>query len=529
MSITGRLRLASRIRRAIVISIGILLIAPIASAAPSLWLYPKDAGPREGGHVVPPGTFTLVIENQGKDSLSDNAQAVKLVVAVADPTAVSALALSYENGDPMVLLPSEWGVGVPTLPCSEKQMPRHGVYPAAFLEVTLFDLTGIGDLGGGESVEIDVTVEGEDHLRVHFDAMATGYKKKGDCFGISNPAGHDVTVANRPGGQDECGLVSITKTADPGAVDLSQEVLFVIEVLNNGTCDLTGLVLQDFIPTVEDDDETSVAFQWSPGDGLLPNEVEEFLLEWRLDTLPVGESLVVEVVGLFNEPLADQQRVVNRACVSAAELRKPRCTAAVVMVGNPYGEDGPAGPGFWCHAARWLIEDRPKVPVDGEELLAWLEAIAGESEVFSGEDTVFFEDDPEASLLEAASILCTPQLAEGSADRLARHLLTLWLNVVSGRLDRDQALGDLCMGDEILPDGVNLEMTVWDLIVAVEADLEAGVEDEDLNFWSEVVDAVNNSYVVGEGVCATRRLTTRRQMTGRGKPGGKSTVSKIRN
>jgi uncharacterized repeat protein (TIGR01451 family) len=511
-------------------AMGIVLIAPIASAAPSLWLYPKDAGPREGGHVVPPGTpFKLVIENRGKDSLSNNAQTVKLVIAVADPTAVTLIALSFAEGEPMVLIPSDWGVGIPLVPCSEKPMPRHGVYPAAFLEVTLNDLTGIGDLGGGESIAIDVAVEGEDDVRVHFDAMATGYKKNGDCFGISNPSGHDVTVANRPGGQDECGRVSITKTADPDAVDLSQEVLFVIEVLNNGTCDLTELVVQDSIPTVEDGDEIYAAFQWSAGDGPSPNEVEEFLLEWPLDPLPVGERVAVELVGLFNEPLADQQRVVNRACVSAAELRKPRCTAAVVIVGNPYGEDGPAGPGFWCHAARWLIEDRPKVPVDGEELLAWLEEITGESEVFLGEDTIFFEDDPEASLLAAADLLCTPQSAEGAADRLIRHLLTLWLNVVSGRLDRDQAVGDLCIGDEILPDGVRLEMTVWNLIVAVEADLEAGADDEDLDFWSEVVDAVNNSFVVGEGECATRRLTTRRQMTGRGQPGGKSTKLKSTN
>ena len=66
-------------------ALGILLIAPIASAGPSLWLYPKDAGPREGGHVVPPGTFTLVIENRSKDSESNTAHEVNLVVAVADP------------------------------------------------------------------------------------------------------------------------------------------------------------------------------------------------------------------------------------------------------------------------------------------------------------------------------------------------------------------------------------------------------------------------------------------------------------
>ena len=141
-------------------------------------------------------------------------------------------------------------------------------------------------------------------------------------------AGHDVTVANRPGVQDKCGRVSIKKTANPGAVDLSQEVLFEIEVLNNGTCDLTEVVLEDFIPTVEDDDGRYAAFQWSAGDGDPPNEVEEFLLEWRLDTLPAGESYMVEIRGLFNEPLADQQRVVNRACVSATETKKPRCTAA---------------------------------------------------------------------------------------------------------------------------------------------------------------------------------------------------------
>ena len=478
--------------------------------------------------MVAPGTFTLVIENRGKNTVSDTAQAVELVIAVADPAAVDALELAYENSDPMVLVPGGWEVGVPTLPCSEKPMPRHGVYPAAYLAVTLDELTGIGDLVGGESVEINVTVQGEDNLRVHFDAMATGYKKDGRCFDISNPSGHDVTVANRPGGQDDCGRVSITKTADPGAVDLGQEVLFVIEVLNIGTCDLNELVLQDFIPAVEDDEGSYPAFQWFPGNGPTPNVIDEFLLEWPLDPLPVGESAVVELVALFNQPLADQQRVVNRACVSAAELRKPQCTAAVVMVGNPYGEDGPAGPGFWCHAARWLIEDRPKVPVTGEELLAWLEEVDTDSEVFSELYALFAEEDPEASLVAAADLLCTPQLAEGAADRLARHLLTLRLNVVSGRLDRDLFLGDLCMGDEILPDGAEPGMMVWELIEAVEADLDAGADDEQLNFWSEVVDAVNNSYVAGEGVCVARRLTTRRQTTGHGKPGGKSTVSKIR-
>jgi len=505
---------------------GILLIAPIASAGASLWLYPANAGPREGGHVVPPGNFTLVIENRGNGGGDMTAHGVQLVVAVADPAAVTTLELVFGGGAPRSL---ELGVGeegTPPLPCSGKPMPRHGVYPAAYSVVDL------GDLKAGEHFAIEVTVEGGDGLPVHFDAMATGLKTTGQgerCFDISNPAGHDVTVADRPGGQDDCGRVSISKTADPRYVDFGGKVTFVIEVLNEGTCDLTELVLQDFIPAVEDDAGSYPAFR--PLDDAVPPYLSDdgLLLEWPYDSpLFVGESIIVELAVIFDELLVDQQRVVNRACVSAAELRRPRCTSAGVMVGNPYGEDGPAGPGFWCHAARWLIEDRPKLPVDGEEMLAWLEAIAGESAVFSGEDTIFFEDDPEASLVAAADLLCTPQLAEGAADRLERHLLTLWLNVVSGRLDPALTLGELCEGDEALPDDTDLDVTVGELLAEVDAGLAAGAEDAQLTFWSEVVDAVNNSRVPGEFGCTTPRSVSGRQLAGHGKPGAKSTVSRIR-
>jgi uncharacterized repeat protein (TIGR01451 family) len=529
MSISGHLRFVNRFYRLIVVAVGVLLVVPIASAAPQLWLYPTDAGPREGGHVVPPGDFALVIENRSKDSEANTASAVELVIAVEDPDAVTTLELVYAGGEPMVLDPDGWEVGVPSLPCSEKPMPRHGVYPASYLVVLVGDLTGSGDLAGGESVEIGVTVAGEDNLHVHFDAMAMGYKKDERCFDISNPSGHDVTVANRAGGQDDCGRVSISKTADPGAVDLGEKVLFLIEVLNDGACDLTELVLQDFIPAVEDDEGSYPAFQWlgetEPG----PNVVDEFLLEWSLDPLPVGESVLVELVVEFTEPLADQQKVVNRACVSAAELKKPRCTAAVVMVGNPYGDDGPAGPGFWCHAVGWVLEDRPKLPVDGEELLAWLEEVDFESEVFSELYEILSEEGPEASLLAVADLLCTPQSAGGAADRLARHLLVLWLNVVSGRLDPTLTLGELCMGDEILPDGADLEMLVEVLLKeVVDAGFE-GAEDEQLTFWSELVDAVNNSFVAGEGECVERRVTTRRQTSGHGRPRAKLAISQTEN
>jgi uncharacterized repeat protein (TIGR01451 family) len=485
--------------------------------------------------VVPPGAFTLVIENRSKDSESNTAHEVELVIAVGDPTSVSVLELMYD-GEVVVLDPSAWEVGVPALPCSGKPMSRHGVYPAAYLAVTLDELTGIGDLDGGESVEIEVTAEGEDGLRVHFDAMATAWKTTGQgpkCSDVSNPSGHDVTVANRPGGQDECGRVSISKTADPRHVDLGEKVTFVIEVQNEGTCDLTEPVLSDLIPAVEDEfGESYPAFVWIGGTEPTPSEIDEdgYWIKWTLGSpLPVGESEVVQLVVEFNQPAADGQRVINRACITAAELRKPRCTSAGVMVGNPYGEDGPAGPGFWCHAARWVIEDRPKVPVDGEELLAWLGVVDTDSAVYSELYVIFVEEDPEASLMATADLLCTPQSAGGAADRLARHLLTLWLNVVSGRLDPVLRLGELCGGDETLPDDSDLDMTVGELRDKVDAGLAAGAEDNELTFWSEVVDAVNNSRVPGEFGCNTPRSVSGRQRGNHGMPGAKLNVSKVKN
>jgi uncharacterized repeat protein (TIGR01451 family) len=524
MSILHRICLERRIRRSLVIVMGIVLIAPIVSAGPQLWLYPKDAGPREGGHVVPPGPFTLVIENRGKASEDNTAQSVELVIAVEDPGSVTLLQLSYDGGGPMDLDPSGWEEGIPVLPCSEKPMPRHGEYPAAFTTVTLDELTQIGDLVGGQIVEIEVTVEGDEGLRVHFDATATGYKTTGQgerCFDISSPPGHDVTVANRRGGEDSCGHVSISKTTETRSVEYLDTVTFLIEVLNDGTCDLTEPVLQDLIPAVEDETGTSYpAFQWTGETMPAPNEIDEFHLEWPLPTIAVGEIVIVELVVEFDEPLAVGRRIKNRACITAPELKKPRCASAIVMVGIPDLEGGPAGPGFWCHATRWLIEDRPNVPIEGEELLAWLALIDDDSEVYSELYPIIVPDDPAASLVATAAILCSPQDAVGPADRLARHLLTLWFNVVSERLDPILTLRELCMGDELLPDGVDLDTTVGALLDEVDAGLAAGDEDEQLNYWSEVVDAVNNAYVSDDGECAEQRSVTRNQRKGNGRSRG---------
>ena len=518
-----RFRFTKRIGRSIVVAMGILLVASAASAGPQLWLYPADSGPREGGHVVSPGEFALVIENRGQDPIADAAYEVQLVVAVGSLDAVTSLSL---DGAPLSLEVSEWTQGTPLLPCSDKPFPRHGVFPATYITIE------IGDLEGGARIEIAVEVSGDDDVSVHFDAMAEGMKKNERCFAVSNPAGHDVTVANRRGGQDSCGHVSITKTAEPSAIDFGQTVSFTIEVLNDGTCELTELVLRDHVPAVEDNGIEYPAFR-PVGDTVTPYLSDDgLLLEWQFDTpLPVDDSWRVEFDAVFDELLADQQKVVNRACITAAELRKKRCAAVVVTIGNPYGDDGPAGPGFWCHATRWILEGRSKLPVDAEVLFDWLATVDERSDVFSELEgyEIFFENDPETSFAATAELLCTPQSANGPADRLARHLLVLWLNVISGRLDEEVIVGDLCMGDEILPDGEHLTMTVGQFLDLVDDGFD-GADDGQLSFWSEVVDAINNSYVGGEGVCQeNRRMVSNRHRAGNSGHHGTSTVSKTKN
>jgi len=243
----------------------------------------------------------------------------------------------------------------------------------------------------------------------------------------------------------------------------------------------------------------------------MPDSYDELTMDWTLETpMPTGEGVVVTLEVQFEEPFANGQRVVNRACISAAEMRKPRCAAAVVIVGDLFGEYGPAGPGFWCHAARFALEERHNAPVGAEELAEWLLEIDGSSQVF----IELYEANTLGSALD---LLCSPQSAEGPADRLARHLLTLWLNVVSGRLASDQVLEELCDGDELMPDDVE-PVTVMELIVAAEDALLLPEDDQVLNYWSEVVDAVNNSLVRGESGCTAPISPSGRKRAGHGKP-----------
>ncbi|NIX22025.1 MAG: hypothetical protein GWN07_20165, partial [Actinobacteria bacterium] len=145
-------------------------------------------------------------------------------------------------------------------------------------------------------------------------------------------------------------------------------------------------------------------------------------------------------------------------CVEAAELEEPECDRAVIEIGEGADEEaGPASPGFWCHAATRAPAGGPSSHVSLEDLQAWLGQVDDESRVFS--ELVDISD-----LEQVTAVLCRPSDANGPYDRLARHLLALWLNVASERINPELTLDDLCPGPEELPEDADAEMTVAELI-----------------------------------------------------------------
>lgn len=480
-------------------TVGLMLCAGLASAAgPKLWLYPDTDSPRQGGHVVEPGTFTLYVENRGGGGNADStAYGVQLVVAVADPGAVSTLEVATAAIDP-----AGEAFGTPPLPCSDRPMPRHGVYPAAY---TLVDL---GDLAAGNRFELEVSATGSDGLEVHFDALATGMRTTGQgtrCYDVVNPSGHDVTVADRPGGgNDHCGRVRMRKTADPRQLDVGGQLDFTITILNDGDCDLTDAVLIDLLPVVTDDAGAEFPVFEVLHVEPAPSSIDGTTIEWQLGSIPSdGTEVTVHIQVEVIEPLADGSRVVNRACLTAAELDRRVCASERVVIGDPIGGDGIGSPGFWCHAIRFALDDRPHAPYDVEQLALWLSEIDSQSSVFSELSDI-------STIERAGTVLCRPNQADGAAGRLLRHLLTLWLNVVSGKLDPATTLAELCEGNEAFPDGSDLDMTVEELIETVETAIVDGADNDELGFWSEVVDALNNALLPGELGCSAPRHGGRR-------------------
>jgi uncharacterized repeat protein (TIGR01451 family) len=508
----------------ILVTMAMLVAAPgISEAKTELWLYPDSDNPRAGGHVVTDGVFTLIVENRGtKDG--DTATDVSLVVAVNDTALLGGITLIWPDGEEASIDAASLQFGTPTLPCDGKDVPRHGVYPADFTTVSVRNNDSIDEIEPGGRIEIEVEVIGDDGLEAHFDAIAAGHKVKKEtvvCFGVVNPSGHDVTVVLGRGdtGDDECPELTIKKSASTNEVEIDGEVEYLIEVENTGDCELTNLLITEDIPVVTDPTtgEVNPAFTVDPVTVVpAPESQTDDLITWSLASLPSGETATFTLTAVFDQPLADGSNVVNTACVVADGIEEPSCSRVKVAVGEKETDDGEiGGPGFWCNRIRKAFEERHNATYSVEELEAFLSEINDGTD--SSEGSLVFSELYDTSTLELAEILlCAPQLADSAADRLARHLLTLWFNIVSERVDPDLMLDELCPGDEVLPEDADVGMTVGEVLAGAEDELLADEPDGALlDWWKDIVDFINNAKVgpdcdEDEEVAGLRRSSGRR-------------------
>ena len=492
----SRRRIVGSLSIIILVTMAMLVAAPSTSEAKTqLWLYPVSDDPRGGGHVVTDDMFTLIVENRGTKE-GDTASDVSLVVAVNDKALFGGVTLIWPAGEETSIDAGSLQFGTPTLPCDGKDIPGHGVYPADFTTVKVFNDESINHIEPGGRVMIEVEVVGDDGLEVHFDAIAKGKRVRGQteaCFGVVNPSGHDVTVILGETGDSECPALTIKKSASTTSVEIDGEVEYIIEVENTGDCEVTNLVITDDIPTVTDPDS---------GDEV-PAFTTDDPITWNLASLLPGETATFTLTAVFDQPVADGHEVVNTACVVADGIEDSLCSSVEVAVGEGAGDGEIGGPGFWCNQIRFALEGGHNATYTVEELEAFLAEINGtgssddESFVFTElYDTFSLELYNTSSLELAQTILCTPNLADSAADRLARHLLTLWFNIVSERIDPDLTLDGLCPGDEELPEDADGEMTVGEVVLGAEDELLADEPDDALlDWWKDVIDFINNATV----------------------------------
>jgi uncharacterized repeat protein (TIGR01451 family) len=480
-------RHSTTVHRAALIAMLALLVLPgIAMAKATLWLYPESDSPRSGGHKVEGDSLTLNVENRGRGNGDNTAYEVYLLVSVNDESLFTQLTLGLDDGTEIVVGGGDLTDGTPVYSCSGRSIPRHGVFPALHGTVLL------GDIEQDEVVTMSVTVEGANGLEVHFDAFGTGFKTNPQgtrCEDVFNAMGHDVTlIFGSEDAEEECAEIDVSKVADPSAIVVGDEVAYTITVENSGDegCDFTDVVVLEDIPTVNDGDggETP-AFSIVGMDPTASSESDTEIV-WQVGTLAGGDSQSFELTVLFDEELADATRVENTVCVEAAELDEEICATAVVVVGDAPRFDYAQGPGFWCNQVRFALTNHQGSKLPLEDLQAWLDEIKVESDVF---DEVFGLDDLEA----ARAVLCAggPTSAE---EKLARHLLTLWFNVVSGFVDSDISLEELCLLGARIPEDLDLGQTIGGILLAAESELVSETADESMFlYWKDVIDAINNS------------------------------------
>jgi uncharacterized repeat protein (TIGR01451 family) len=379
-------------------------------------------------------------------------------------------------------------------------MPPHGIYPAAFATIEL------GDLEEGTVLSLVVDYAGQVGLAVHFDAFGEAAKHNGGCSDAYNPYGHDVTAVVPDDGQlpppPDCEL-DIDKTSDVDAVEIGDQVVFTITLSELSDCELTSVTITDFIPFVSDDEENLAAFTVVSTDPAAV--VSDTEVVWDIGTVPAGSSVAVTMTAEFNEPAADGYVIINSAC-AVSDQTDEECDATEIAVGDVAVAEPIGGPGFWCRQLRAAMDGLPNAQFTVVQLEDWRDQVNDQS-------TVFPDLWDTTALDGIRELLCGPNQLHTAADRLLRHLMSLWLNIVSERLDPATTLEQLCDGGEPLPDGAEPSWTVDHVLTEAEAALIAGADDDVLVFWKDVIDFVNNAQLPEDCGSALRRARGTRRPT----------------
>lgn len=478
--------------------------APTAAwAEATLRLDAEPSTPGNGHQQVSEPVFELAVLNRDSGNGDTTAYRVQLLVSVPDPSLLTGVTIELD-GSSITIEPADLEEGTPAYACSGRSVPPHGVWPAWFTAVDL------GDILADRQVDMTVSVAGSDGLSVHFEAIGEGLRQHGGstvCTDVYAPPGHHVTAlvgsGSPPAGECDAEL---DKTSDVDAVQIGDQAVFTLTAVAGDDCELTSVVLTDEIPVIVDDAGNAVpAFTVLAVDPA-PAILTDTEIEWNLGTLPAGASFTATVTVVFDEELADGHEVVNAACLAAAELEHPTCDSTVVAVGDVVRPEPIGGPGFWCRQVRAALEGSHNAQFSLEELGGWLDEVNDESAVFP-------ELFPTSTLQDASALLCRPNGLRTAAERLARHHLTLWLNLASERVDPALTLGELCPGDEPPPEGTDLEWTVGHVRDEAEAAIVEGEDDATLLFWMAVEDFINNASLPEECAPSLRRPSGLRRLT----------------
>jgi hypothetical protein len=476
-----------RFGRFLAVSTVVLLLgaaAPtVASAEATLRLEADPSTPGNGHQQVFEPVFDLAVLNRDNGNGDTTAYRVQLLVSVPDPSLLASVTIQL--GDTSTTIePADLEEGTPEYACSGRPVPPHEVYPAWFTVV------GLGDILADEQVDMTVTVAGSDGLSVHFEAIGEGVREQGGstvCTDVYAPPGHHVTALVGSGSPppDEC-AADLDKTADVDSVEIGDQVVFTLVAVAGDGCDLTSVVLTDTIPIIVDDSGNELpaftVLDVDPDPAILTNTE----IVWDLGALPMGSSFTATVTVIFDEELADGHEVVNAACLTAAELDHPACDSAAIAVGDVTRPEPIGGPGFWCRQVRAALEGSHNAQFSLEELGDWLAE--------ANDGSLVFSELYDTSTLESSrTLLCRPNTLRTPAERLARHHLTLWLNLVSARIDPELTLGELCPGDEPPPEGTDLDWTVGSVRDETEDAILGGEDDATLLFWMAVEDFINNA------------------------------------